>query len=407
MFGRAILALAAGVSFAFAALVPGINAATANVGTGRFSVEQTVKAQHPVLEVARTYLKYGQPLPPELEASVREVTALMKREKGSAAAYPGDDPRGYQVPVSLGSPAQNIDVLFDTGSSDFWLYGDEPKGINCKTHTCYRPEKSKTAKKLDGYTFNVTYADGTVGSGIVYTDNVTIGGLTVKEQPFGLQNWLNEIDVVDCDGIVGLAFGSGNSIKPKQQKTWFENIKPSLDAPVFTADLQRSGKSWYNFGYIDKSLYTGKLLYADVDSSQGHWMITATGYSIGEDKFNSTKWKAVVDTGSSLLLLQRHLYQAWIDKVPGNKSDYLGITLIECDAKIPPFVIGMGDSNLTILPKYLNFGEALKIGNFCLSGLQPFDGYDFSVIGDITFNEAFVVFDATDRAPKVGFATKS
>ncbi|KAI1470475.1 acid protease [Daldinia caldariorum] len=409
MSGRAILALAAGVSFAVAALVPGLDPATANVSTGHFSVEQIIKAEHPVLAVARTYLKYGKPLPLELQEGVREVTALTKRAKGSVTAnsnsHPGGNSWDYQVSVSIGSPVQEIGVIFDTGSSDFWFFGNDSTGSNCKAHHCYRPEKSKTAKKLDGYTFNVTYGDQTHCSGPVYTDNVTIGGFTVKEQAVGLQNWLDDMETLNLDGIVGLSFGNGNSIEPKQQKTWFENMKPSLDAPLFTADLQPGGKGVYNFGYVNKSMYTGNLIYADVDSSRGYWMITPSGYSIGDGKFNSTKWNAVVDTGTSLNLVQRHLFDAWISMVSGSKV-YFGISLVACDAKLPPFVIGIGDATLTIPPKYLNLGDVLKVDNYCLSGIQPDDTFDFSILGVVTLNSAFVVFDDTDHAPKVGFATK-
>lgn len=45
--------------------------------------------------------------------------------------------------------------------------------------------------------------------------------------------------------------------------------------------LKHNAPGTFDFGYVDKSKYTGSLTYADVDNSQGFWQFTADSYSVG------------------------------------------------------------------------------------------------------------------------------
>lgn len=69
-------------------------------------------------------------------------------------------------------------------------------------------------------------------------------------------------------------------MKPKAQKTFFENIVSSLKAPVFTADLLEDGSGFYQFGVIDDTKYTGNLTRLPIDSSRGYWQFNSTTFSI-------------------------------------------------------------------------------------------------------------------------------
>ncbi|KAG4217928.1 hypothetical protein PC116_g33592 [Phytophthora cactorum] len=163
----------------------------------------------------------------------------MKRSTGSAPTNSWTDSVAHKVRVSLGTPAQEFDLLLDSGSSDFWIFGPDPRGINCEIYYCFHPENSTTAKLKEGYTWNIHYADGTGYEGVVYEEVAKIGGLTIENQAIGVQVTEDTSLNLDIGGIVGLGFGKINTIKPVKQKTWFENIQSSLDAPLFTADLYR------------------------------------------------------------------------------------------------------------------------------------------------------------------------
>ena len=65
----------------------------------------------------------------------------------------------------------------------------------------------------------------------------------------------------DSDGLVGLAFSTLNSVSPRPQKTFFDNIMSELAQPVFTAALDLDGSGTYEFGTIDASKFTGNLMF--------------------------------------------------------------------------------------------------------------------------------------------------
>lgn len=145
---------------------------------------------------------------------------------------------------------------FDSGSADLWLFSST-LGTSSKTgHDIFTSSKSTTYKATSGCTWDISYADGSGASGTCGTDTVTIGGTTVSA---GLQNHLLETGLTSekvskqvvelankvsstfvsdkSDGLVGLSFSSINTVKPTKAKTFFDNAKASLDAPLFAAYL--------------------------------------------------------------------------------------------------------------------------------------------------------------------------
>jgi Eukaryotic aspartyl protease len=134
------------------------------------------------------------------------------------------------------------------------------------THTIFDPTQSSTFQNVSGSTWSISYGDQSTASGTVGTDNVTIGGLTIKNQAVELANQLSAQFIQDSgsSGLLGLAFGQLNTVKPTAVKTPVENMIAqsdiSADMELFTAYLGSwrdvaepdQGKSFYTFGYIDQ-----------------------------------------------------------------------------------------------------------------------------------------------------------
>ena len=158
----------------------------------------------------------------------------------------------------------NLD--FDTGSADLWVFSTELPSSESSGQTLYDPSQSSTAQELQGETWNITYGDGSSSSGNVYTDTVTIGGLSVPGQAVELAEQVSAQFVQDTanDGLLGLAFSSINTVMPDQQTTFFDTAisEGLLAANVFTADLQAGKPGSYDFGFIDSSKYSGSITYA-------------------------------------------------------------------------------------------------------------------------------------------------
>lgn len=161
------------------------------------------------------------------------------------------------------------------------MFSSELTSSQQSGHSIYKPSSSAT--KLSGSTWSISYGDGSSASGDVYKDTVTVGGVKATGQAVEAASKISSSfqQDVNNDGLLGLAFSSINTVSPNAQTTFFDTVKSQLDSPLFAVTLKHNAPGSYDFGYIDKSKYTGTLAYADVDDSQGFWSFTADSYKIG------------------------------------------------------------------------------------------------------------------------------
>ena len=98
-----------------------------------------------------------------------------------------------------------------------WVYSsDTPLDDGRNNHTYYNAPKSSTSKKLNGYTYNITYGDGSESNGDVYTDVVTYAGATFRSQAVEAMEFISPEYLVDLnfDGYFGLGHDGGNQGEP-------------------------------------------------------------------------------------------------------------------------------------------------------------------------------------------------
>ncbi|KAH8901805.1 Asp-domain-containing protein [Coniochaeta sp. PMI_546] len=377
---------------------------------GRLSFKQVRNPKHVAygpLSVYKTYLKYNVPIPDYLHEAVKNFT-ISKRATGSATTTPIDTfDDAYITPVSIGTPAQTLNLDFDTGSSDLWVFSSQLPSSQVNGQTVYNPSLSSTAVLKSGYTWSISYGDGSSSSGNVYTDKVTIGGLTVSNQAVEAAKTVSSsfTSDPDIDGLVGLGFDSLNTVSPTKQPTWFDNIKSSLDSPLFTADLKHNAPGHYNFGYIDSSAYTGTITYVSVNTNPGYWTWTSSGYAVGSGSFSSTSISGIADTGTTLLYLPSTIVTAYYRQVSGSSnSRTYGGYVFPCSATLPTFTFGVGSARITIPAAYLNYGPVAT--NVCFGGLQSSSGIGINIFGDVALKAAFVVFNG-GSTPTLGWAKKT
>lgn len=259
-------------------------------------------------------------------------------------------------------------------------------------------------KFLDGETWKIKYGDSAHANGYVYTDRVQIGDTYVNDQ--AVQVAVNVSDDISRDnfvsGILGLANSAANTVRPTPQHTYIDNIKDQLSLPIFTANLQRNAPGNYNFGYINKSEYTGNIQYAQVDPTSPFWRISPTGYKIAETEHDDII-DAIVDTGTSLLLLPDSVVYDYYGQVPGSLYDLShGMMVFPCDAELPDFYLTIKKYQGKVPGRYMIYGNENQ--EYCFGGLQSSAGLPFSVLGDVFLKAQFVVFDYADGI--VGFANK-
>nr|CDP22310.1 Putative endothiapepsin precursor [Podospora anserina S mat+] len=381
------------------------------------------------LELERTLRKYGAPVPHDLKAAVKRVRRARNQKRAESEGADDDDddddendrgsvqnsPKSYDVeylmPVSLGTPAQQLNLDLDTGSSDFWVFSTLLKESMINGQTLYDPNASTTADKMEGYSWKITYGDQSYSSGDVYVDTVTIGDLTVSTQAVEAAREVSEEFTADSDndGLVGLGFGIINTVMPYKQKTFFEKAMPGLDSPVFTADLKSGAPGRYNFGYIDDGAYTGNITYVPVNSSDGFWSWVSPGFQVGTTgSFNSTRIHGIADTGTTLLLLPEGVCEAFYGRIASAKYDASqGGYTFECnDSTTPDFYFGTGNGQMIRIPgSYLAYSKTDTSSLRCFGGMQSDSGVGFTIWGDIALKAAFIVFD--QGSERLGWAEKS
>lgn len=384
-------------SFLVAALAAGFATGSPmpNTNSGSFELKQSANpnfgSRNGPQALANAYAKYGKPVP-EHVALAAAKNSNSKRSSGTAVANSIQGDLEYLVDVKIGSPAQTLKLDFDTGSSDLWVFSTETSGAGSQTK--YDPSKSSSAKKLSGATWKISYGDGSNCSGDVYTDDVTVGGLTVKGQAVESAKQVSQqFAQGEGDGLLGLAFSELNTVTPTPQKTWFDNIKSQLDSPLFVSDLKHNAPGSYVFGKIPSG--ASNIYYTDVDSSQGFWGFTAST--------DNGRVSGIADTGTTLLLLDDQTVEAYYQNVEGAENDSQeGGYVFDCNTKLPSFSFSVGGGNITIPGSILNYAEA--DGGKCFGGLQSAGGIGINIFGDIALKAAYVVFDAGKN--RLGWAQK-
>ncbi|KAJ5489100.1 Penicillopepsin-2 [Penicillium diatomitis] len=363
----------------------------------RFSIKQTARPASKPKTVnlpamyAATIAKYGGKVPDSVKAAA---------SRGSAITTPTNNDEEYLTPVTVGGSTLNLD--FDTGSADLWVFSSELPSSESQGHDLYSP--SPNAQKLSGYSWSISYGDGSNASGDVYEDTVSVGGVTASRQAVEAAQSVSQqfVSNVGNDGLLGLAFSSINTVQPQAQTTFFDTVQSQLDSPLFAVTLKHNAPGTYDFGFIDSSKYTGQLAFTPVDNSQGFWSFNADGYSVGY--VQGAGITGIADTGTTLLLLDDSVVYDYYSQVSGAQSDSSagGIT-IPCDAQLPDFVVTINGYDAVVPGSLINY--APLSGNTCFGGIQSNSGIGFSIFGDIFLKSQYVVFDAS--GPQLGFAAQA
>lgn len=280
---------------------------------------------------------------------------------GLVTATPEQGDVEYLSPVDIGGQTLNLD--FDSGSSDLWVFSTQLGAASTTGHTVYDPAKSTSLKMVQGASFSISYGDGSGAAGVVGTDTVNIGGATVTDQAIEMATAVSQSFVEDTNnnGLVGLAFSKLNTVKPAQQKTFFDNVMPSLAEPVFTADLRKAAVGAYEFGRIDTTKFTGQMTFVPVNTTQGFWQFASTKFAVGTGaaQAGNPAGQAIADTGTTLIIADPAVVQGYYSQIPSaqNNAQVGGIT-VDCDATLPDLMLDVGGAYMArVKGSDINFAQ--------------------------------------------------
>ncbi|KAL9087783.1 MAG: hypothetical protein Q9159_003466 [Coniocarpon cinnabarinum] len=369
----------------------------------RFTVNQESTGMKQVKSGANAYAKalgkFGAPVPDNVQA------AAAAQATGSVPANPDDNDVQYTSPVRVGTNGNTLQLDFDTGSADLWVFSSETPRNLAAGHTTYN---TASGTRLQGASWNISYGDGSGAAGDVYTDRVAVGAVTATRQAVeaatAISGGPGGQDFAGSDGLLGLASSTINTVRPQRQTTFFDTVKGQLDAPLFTATLKHQAPGSYDFGYIDNSKHTGTINYAPVDFSNGFWQFNVDSYSVGSS--SGRYGSAIADTGTTLLLAPSAVVTAYYRGVSGARNDpQQGGYTVPCSASLPDLTLTISGNDITVPGDLINFAPLEEGSSTCFGGLQSDAGIGFSILGDIFLKAVYAVFDQGNS--RFGFAPQA
>jgi beta-site APP-cleaving enzyme 1 (memapsin 2) len=266
------------------------------------------------------------PLKHSISTSVNSVLENVPAVARRSDVYKADNNlhgmpgQGYYIEVAIGEPPQMINVLIDTGSSNFAVAAAPHFSID----TFFNVSCSQTLKNL-GTTVNVPYTQGS-WSGFLGSDIVRLVSMPNISRVQANIAFIREstnffINGSNWQGILGLAYSElarpDASVKP-----FFDSLTAQAQiANIFS--LQLCGQTFNTsdimagtlvFGGVDHSLYVGDLAYVPLRREWYYEVVivdlAVDAISLGLDCKEYNFDKTIVDSGTTNLRLPTRVYSA-------------------------------------------------------------------------------------------------
>uniref|UniRef100_A0A4W2BSY7 Peptidase A1 domain-containing protein n=1 Tax=Bos indicus x Bos taurus TaxID=30522 RepID=A0A4W2BSY7_BOBOX len=236
----------------------------------------------------------------------------------------------YVGRITIGTPPQEFQVVFDTGSSDLWVPSDFCTSPACSTHVRFRHLQSSTFRPTNK-TFRITYGSGRM-KGVVAHDTVRIGDLVSTDQPFGLSTAEYGFKDMPFDGVLGLNYPN---ISSSGAIPIFDKLKNqgAISEPVFAFYFSKDKRegSVVMFGGVDHRYYKGELKWVPLIQAGG-WIVHMDRISFERKVIAcSGGCEALVDTGAPLIDGPKPLVdniQKLIGATPRGSKHYVSCSVV-------------------------------------------------------------------------------
>ncbi|KAL4658665.1 pepsin A-like [Arapaima gigas] len=306
----------------------------------------------------------------------------------------------YYGSISIGTPGQSFNVIFDTGSSNLWVPSTYCSSPACTNHVQFNPDESSTFVSTN-QTVSIQYGTGSM-TGILGYDTVDVGGISITNQIFGLsETEATFMEYMQADGILGLAFPS---IAASGATPVFDNMMTEglVSQDLFSVYLSSNSEegSVVIFGGIDSSYYTGSISWIPL-SSETYWQISMDSVTInGNTVACSGGCQAIVDTGTSLIVGPSSDIQninSWV----GATVDQYGDAVVSCSniQSMPDVTFTLNGYSFTV-PASAYVSQS---NGECTTGFGNGGDSQLWILGDVFIREFYVIFDRSSNS--VGLAS--
>lgn len=331
----------------------------------------------------------------------------------------------YYVNISLGSPAQNLSVHIDTGSSDLWVSAAASPICRLRSRPCqdtgtYTANASFTYEYLNSG-FNISYVDGSGALGDYVTDTARIGDIEVPDLQFGI-GYRSTLP----KGILGVGYAINEVQVNRQGRRPYPNLPQLL---VDEGLIQSNAYSlWLNdldasrgsliFGGIDTDQFNGVLQTLPVLTTNGvhsELLIALTSITLSNGEQRTSLFSSrnnamavLLDSGASLTYLPDTIADAIFAQVgalydPRSQAAYIPCSMMNnastIDFTFTSPVISVPMNELVIDLGAAADGSPLTFPDgtpACLFGIAP-SGGSTNILGDTFLRSAYVVYDLNNN----------
>jgi saccharopepsin len=242
----------------------------------------------------------------------KRVTAhLVHSETGQAKAV---HKMAYFGEISVGTPKQKFSVVYDTGSGNLLIPGENCLDSACRSHERFDKAKSSSAMDMncDGSPLEngasvdeltITFGTGHI-SGKCLQDNICIGNLCAKGNfVSATEESTHPFEAFSFDGVLGLALDQMAQSSDFSLMSRMVRGKLLAD-PVFSVFLSDSDAetSEVTFGEIRRDHMASQLFWVPVSRSSGYWEVHIHDITFNNEKQHICEdCRVAVDTGTSQL----------------------------------------------------------------------------------------------------------
>jgi cathepsin D len=308
----------------------------------------------------------------------------------------------YFSSVGFGPNNKQMYMLIDTGSADTWVMSSTCTSAPCLVHHTLGTADSSTLK-LSNTTWTISYGTGTV-SGVMANDSMSLAGFQIP-MSFGLAtNVSNDFLDYPIDGILGLGQPkSSNQLVPTVLQTLVS--KNLIKSNMFGIHIQRSSdkvnNGEVNFGGYDSSMFVGNLSWTTSVSTSGLWEIPLDDSGVGSISTGLTGKTAIVDTGTSMILIPPGDAAVILNLFPGVQTSGENF-LLPCSTTTSIYLTFSGIRYLISSKDYIGTAATGNMCNLNIIARQAFNTNQW-LIGDTFLKNVYTVFDNDNN--RVGFGT--
>lgn len=306
----------------------------------------------------------------------------------------------YVTNISIGTPQQDFEVGFDTGSPYLWVYGPNDTFQDANQ---FHPDESETFEPIDK-NFTIQYGAG-MFKGKWASDDVHVGEYVAEDFPFGVIEEFHT--TAGVPGLIGIGPGPNltNETYSNVPEAFYQNNV--TESPIFSVYLDSNSQNGgIIFGGYDPTKYQKPIYEYDiVDNSQAmptyYYQVRLDSLALNDEDYRVSN-VVVLDTGSPFCQLPPGFVEKLGKKLGFTQYEKYQAWYADKDVKVDPSItvsFNIGKLTVDIPAKDLLVpGEHLWVDDGPKDKLAlAIMGSRSYLLGDVFFKHVYAGFDSLNR----------